>query len=179
MIQDKLLIIQFKRNRPDALKSIYQKYRLYLLKIAVAIMNDTYAAEDVVHDVFIKFAGSAKTLKISGNLKSYLRSCVLNQARNHIRTCTVRAHTSLENAGEISSDGQRPEQWVSLDEQSAKINESLASIPYEQREVISLHIFGQMKFREIAKMQNVTLKTVQSRYRYGLDKLRSLLNNEV
>jgi DNA-directed RNA polymerase specialized sigma24 family protein len=36
-----------------------------------------------------------------------------------------------------------------------------------------------MKFRAIAKSQNVSINTVQSRYRYGLDKLRSLLNSEV
>jgi DNA-directed RNA polymerase specialized sigma24 family protein len=36
-----------------------------------------------------------------------------------------------------------------------------------------------MPFREVAKWQKVSIKTVQSRYRYGLGKLRELLNSEV
>jgi DNA-directed RNA polymerase specialized sigma24 family protein len=55
----------------------------------------------------------------------------------------------------------------------------LIKVPFEQREVIVLHLYGEMKFREIATLQAVSLKTIQSRYRYGLDKLRSILNSEV
>ena len=149
------------------------------MKIATALLNDTSSAEDIVHDVFIKFAGSANSLHISGSLKGYLRVCVLNEARNHIRAGGVRNHTALDNTVEIASDNLKPDQWISLSEQSAKINDALKAIPTDQREVIVLHIYGNAKFREIALMQNISLKTVQSRYRYGLDKLRSLLEPEV
>ena len=59
-----------------------------------------------------------------------------------------------------------------------KISRALAQIPYEQREVVVLHLHGDMKFREIAGLRAVSTKTIQSRYRYGLDKLRSILNSE-
>jgi len=55
----------------------------------------------------------------------------------------------------------------------------MAEVPYEQREAVILHIKGRMKFREIAKLQGVPTSTSCARYRYGLDKLRSLLNSEV
>jgi len=55
----------------------------------------------------------------------------------------------------------------------------MAQLPYAQREVVVLHVQGGMKFRAIAKSQNASINTVQSRYRYGLDKLRSLLNGEI
>jgi DNA-directed RNA polymerase specialized sigma24 family protein len=42
-----------------------------------------------------------------------------------------------------------------------------------------LHLKGGLKFREIAKLQCVSVSTIHGRYRYGLDKLRSLLNSEV
>jgi len=44
--------------------------------------------------------------------------------------------------------------------------------------VIVLHLKGGMKFREIAVVQGVSISTVQGRYRYGLDKMRSVLNEE-
>ncbi|MHC4692661.1 MAG: sigma factor-like helix-turn-helix DNA-binding protein, partial [Planctomycetota bacterium] len=49
----------------------------------------------------------------------------------------------------------------------------------EQREVIILHLQGGMMFSHIARLQGISVNTIRSRYRYGLDKLRSLLNSEV
>ncbi len=59
------------------------------------------------------------------------------------------------------------------------LRDALAQIPYEQREVLTLYMQGDMAFKQIAKIQNVSINTVQGRYRYGLDKLRSLLNGEM
>jgi RNA polymerase sigma-70 factor (ECF subfamily) len=55
----------------------------------------------------------------------------------------------------------------------------MAQIPYEQREVVTLYMQGDMTFRQIAKIQNASINTVQGRYRYGLNKLRSILNSEI
>jgi len=55
----------------------------------------------------------------------------------------------------------------------------MAQLPYEQREVIILHLMSDMRFRAIAGTQGVSISTVQSRYRYGLNKLRTLLDSEV
>ena len=55
----------------------------------------------------------------------------------------------------------------------------MADLPDEQREVVLLRLTADMKFRDIAKLQQVSINTVQGRYRYGLDKLRSVLNGEV
>jgi len=51
-------------------------------------------------------------------------------------------------------------------------------LPYAQREVFVLHVQGEMKFREIAKLQNVSIKTVLSRYHYGIEKLQALLQKD-
>jgi RNA polymerase sigma-70 factor (ECF subfamily) len=72
-----------------------------------------------------------------------------------------------------------PEQAVIRDEVSQQLNIALAELPYEQRETVVLHLKGGMKFKEIAVLQSVSINTVQGRYRYGLDKLRSMLNDEV
>ena len=63
-------------------------------------------------------------------------------------------------------------------EELKRLNSALAQLPCEQREVILLHLQGGLRFTEIAGLQNVSIKTAQSRCRYGLDKLRSLLDSE-
>jgi RNA polymerase sigma-70 factor, ECF subfamily len=55
----------------------------------------------------------------------------------------------------------------------------MADLPCEQQEILILRLHENLKFREIARLQGVSVKTVQSRYRYGLEKLRALLNAEV
>ncbi|OHB83890.1 MAG: hypothetical protein A2Z38_11725 [Planctomycetes bacterium RBG_19FT_COMBO_48_8] len=72
-----------------------------------------------------------------------------------------------------------PERWIIHGEELYRLNNAMSQLPYPQREVVILHLQGDMKFKTIAKSQNVSINTVQSRYRYGLDKLRSLLNSEV
>ncbi|GAH81632.1 unnamed protein product [marine sediment metagenome] len=66
-----------------------------------------------------------------------------------------------------------------VEEISQRINNAMAHLPYEQQEVVIMHLQGELKFKEIAKAQGVSVGTVQSRYLYGLRKLRSLLNGEM
>ncbi len=85
MIEDKLLILKFKQGRHEALRQIYDKYKVELLRLAVVLIGDVNTAEDMVHDVFVKFARSADRIKLTGNLKNYLVTSVINRVRNHLR----------------------------------------------------------------------------------------------
>ena len=178
MLHDKLLIIRFRQGSHDALTRIYEKYKLYLLKIAVALLHDVTTAEDVVHDVFLNFAQSAQTIKINGSLKAYLRTCVVNSVRNKLRADNTRSYVELSQAGPIASNQNTADKWVIIKEDSIRISNALSQLPLEQRETVVLHLHAGMKFREIAKSQALSTKTIQSRYRYGLDKLRSILISE-
>jgi RNA polymerase sigma-70 factor (ECF subfamily) len=60
-----------------------------------------------------------------------------------------------------------------------RISEAMVKLPVEQREVVTLHFEAGLGFRQIASIQNASINTVQGRYRYGMDKLRSLLDGEV
>jgi RNA polymerase sigma-70 factor (ECF subfamily) len=178
MIEDKLLVWKFKHGSNEALCRIYEKYKDNLLRLATALLNETSAAEDIVHDCFVSFAQSADRLNLRGNLKSYLSTCVVNRVRSWHRSRRRQKTTKLNAAEAAISDTKRPEQWIIDSEQLRQLNNALAQLPYEQREAISLHLQGGMKFREIARSQDVSTSTIQSRYRYGLDRLRSILDSE-
>ena len=179
MLEDRVLIWKFKCGSREALCRIYQKYRKDLLRLATILLNDTSDAEDTVHDVFLSFAQSAQTLKLSGNLKSYLLTCVANRARNKNRANQHRQTVGLDEAQPVISDAKQPDQWIISNEELRQWSDRLARLPYEQREVIILHLRAGMKFRQIAKLQGISVNTIKGRYRYGLDRLRSILNGEV
>jgi RNA polymerase sigma-70 factor (ECF subfamily) len=79
----------------------------------------------------------------------------------------------------MTSDSQQPERIAVQTEQAMLIEQAMAQLPYDQQEAVILHLQVGMTFREIAESQGVSVNTVQSRYRYGLEKLRSLLDGKV
>ena len=179
MIEDKLLIWRLKHGSSDALGRIYKKYKDNLLRLAFGLLNDRAAAEDIVHDCFVSIAQSPEKLRLSGSFKSYLATCVVNRLRNANKAGRRREVIGPDEAGAEMSNLTRPEQWITDSEQLRQLNDALAQLPNQQREVVILHAQGEMKFKAIAELQDVSINTVQSRYRYGLDKLRSILNSEV
>ena len=178
IVEDKILIWRFKRGSRDALQHIYEKYIVYLVTLATALSNDVNTAEDIVHDVFVSFAQSSGRLRLEGSLKAYLATCVVNRIRDRIRT-KHRQPSALDEAHSICSTTNRPELSAVCSEELQQLCRAMAQLPYEQKEVIMLHVHGGMMFKQIAKSQQISINTVQSRYRYALDKLRSLLNGEM
>jgi len=178
MLEDKLLVWKFKRGSADALRRIYEKYKNDLLALAIALSRDRTAAEDVLHDVFVSFAQYADKLQLRTSLKSYLSSCIANRVRNMNRAKSQRT-MQLNNSEAVDSDCNGPQRLAISAEQSERVEMALSELPYQQQEVIILHFQSGMRFKAIAESHGVSINTIQSRYRYGLDKLRSLLNSEV
>lgn len=179
MVEDRLLLWRFKKGNEGALRRVYEKYRTRLLKLANALSNDKDLAEDVVQDVFVSFAQSAGRLRVDGNLRAYLATSVANRVRNRFRDGRSNQHVGLDSADAIASESRTPPQWASYSEDMRKVNDALEQIPYEQREVVLLHVHGGMKFKAISQLQNVSINTVLSRYRYALEKLRILLKEQM
>jgi len=174
MLEDKRLILDLKRGDKQALRRIYMEYKDNLLTIAASMLHDTYAAEDVLHDVFVSFAGGIGGLQLRGSLKSYLTASVMNRVRDIYRR--KKHHlVELEEAGQLASDSDGPVRSAEFGEEAWRLTDALARLPLEQRETIVLHLNAGMKFKEIARMQKIPLSTVQGRYRYGLEKLRTIL----
>jgi len=178
MLEDKMLVWKFKAGNKEAFHRIYNKYEIYLLTLAVNLLHDTAAAEDVVQDVFIKFVQSIDKFRLKKSLKTYLAVCTANRAKDLLRKRN-RLITVQENKKKVQRNDNNPIQLVINNEQMRLVGSALQQVKYEQREAVVLHLQGDMKFKAIAEVQNVSIKTAQSRYRYGLDKLRSILNSEV
>lgn len=179
MLSDTILIRKFNRGSADALQAIYEKYRGTMLTVATALCNDAHTAEDVVQDCFITFAKSGRQLKIRGSLKSYLTTSVVNRIRDRYRQGKNHKTSALEKADMHPSGDDGPTAIAICNEQIKLLAGALAEISPEEREAVVLHTRGQMTYKEIADVQNVSIPTVQRRYHSGLDRLRVLLNGEV
>ena len=179
MLEDKLLVWKFNRGSKDALRHIYEKYKDDLVTLAAALLTDVSSAEDVVHDVFVCFIKSSQRFRLTGTLKGYLATCVANGARNRNKARQKRLSYGLDEADRGSPNSNNPDAAAIFGEELRQLSSALSQLPYEQREVLLLHSYSGLKFRTIAGSLGVSINTVQGRYRYAVDKLRSLLNGEV
>lgn len=176
-MEDKLLVLRCKGGSTRAMAQIYRKYRKDLLVLAMALLNDKAAAEDIVQDVFVGFAESVSAFRLTGRLRAYLMTCVANRARNHNRA--KRPH----DASRVARSRDRhvtpgPVERLVCNEQLQRLAEALDQLPYEQRETLMLHMYGGLSLRAVARTRGLSANTVMSRYRYGIEKLRGLLNGE-
>jgi len=177
-MEDKLLVIRCKRGSKEALARVYQKYKRDLLLLAIALLNDKSAAEDIVHDVLVRFVEDLHRFRLTGSLKGYLLTCVANCARNRNRAASVRAGIATNPPEPSNCGSDDPSVTVVCNEQLQQLSAAMAQLPYEQREAVLLHLHAAMTFDAIAEAQEISVNTAKSRYRYGLDKLRMIFNHE-
>lgn len=160
-----------KRDR-EALARIYLAYKDSLFTVAVYVLGDRAAAEDVVHDVFVSLARRARRLRSRGRLKEYLLASCVNRARDLLRR-RQRERRAMR-AADPPTTTVTPDRQAQEADETARVVEALASLSPEQREVVALRIHGQQKFREIAELLGIPPSTAKSRYRYALDALRAV-----
>jgi RNA polymerase sigma-70 factor (ECF subfamily) len=178
MIEDELLKWRLRRGSRAALARIYEKYVHLLLSVAMGLLNDPHEAEDVVQDVFVSFAKGAAGFRLRGSLKAYLATSVVNRVRDRARRAQSR-QCRLDRLVTAPAELGSPEQSLAYGERCERLSRALAELPYEQREVVVLKVKQEMTLRQIARLQGVSISTVHGRYRYGMDKLRALLDGEV
>ena len=178
MLEDEILKWKFKGGSSEALARIYEKYVDALLTLAMGLLNDPHEAEDVVQDVFTRFARSANGFTLRGSLKAYLTTAVVNGVRDRVRREKRRPAASSRDVS-LASTSRGPDETLVFAEDAARLSDALTELPQEQRETVMLKLKSTMKFRDIAKIQGVSINTVQGRYCYGLKKLRASLNGEV
>ncbi len=179
MFEDRSLVRRFNAGDAQALRRIYEKYRPDLFRVAGALLYDSVAVEDVVHDVFVGFASQAGRFELKGSLKGYLAICVANRARNVIRQDRQIGPERLAEHRPESPRQPDSSELVSDAELHQRVRMALAGLAPEQRQAIVLHVLGSLRFREIARQTGESVNTVKSRYRYGIRKLRSVLDGQV
>jgi len=156
-------------------EEVYRTYKDDLYTATVCLLGgDTAAAEDVLHDVFVALARRADEWEFTSSVRNYLLTSCLNRARDVLR------HRGREKSSEETLRAQLPtvpdpSTMAGTTDEAVVLITALGLLPADQREVVTLHIHGQMKFREIAELLEISINTVQSRYRYALSALRTML----
>ena len=149
---------------------LYRRHGAALLLFAAAISGDRCRAQDALHQVFLKAIENG-SLSQATNIKAYLFACVRNAVLNDAKL--QERNMPLD----VNSAWFRPPDRDYAAEQN--LRRALGDLPQDQREVMVLHVWGELTFSEIGELLGVSSNTAASRYRYALAKLRdSMLAKE-
>ena len=146
-------------TRPEHLAAdLYAAHRLALVRLAVLLVDDVGAAEDVVHDVFAGMLTGGKQLRDPDAALAYLRRAVVNRARSALRRRrTARAYTPPEDASRAG-----PADVVLLSEEHREVCAALQTLPTRQREVLVLRYWSDMSEIQISETLGISRGTVKS-----------------
>ena len=166
------------RGDESALASLYDASSRLVYGLALRILVDTGAAEEVTLDVYLQVWRQANRFdttrgRVSTWLLSMARSRAIDKLR--VRPKDVSQSETLETVAKIQSEMPGPEESAALAQQQAQVRRALDGLSAEQRQAIELAYFGGLSQSEIALELNEPLGTIKTRIRNGMLKLRELL----
>lgn len=160
---------QVDRNAVE-IEVLYREHGAALLLFATAMTGQQSQAQDMIHQVFLKLIENGK-INRAEDKKAYLFACVRNAVLNEHKIGNRPASLNEETA------------WFSPPDRDyageQNLRRALAALPEDQRQVVILHIWGDLTFLQIGDLLGISSNTAASRYRYALGKLRdSMLAKE-
>ncbi len=184
-VSDETLASQVARGDSGALETLYDRHASTVLAVALKIIGEQTAAEDVLQETFWRAWRSASTYRQErGSFTGWLFRIARNLAIDAYRRRNVRPQTVLEvdEADSLLDRIPDPDSNVAEQAQTALMNQRvrkvLAGLPRAQRQVIELAYFYGMTRQEIAEATGEALGTIHTRARLGLQKIREELEKE-
>lgn len=172
------LIAQIASGNQEALSEFYDQTNRMVFSLAVRMLNDRSAAEEITLDVFMQVWKQAASFDPErGKPLTWLLTIARNRTIDRMR-CSAWMHreqTPLEDVIPFIADYHSPAEGVELREMRAQVRGALAKLKPEQREVIEIAYFGGLTQQEIAEHLNLPLGTVKTRMRTAMLRLRELL----
>lgn len=180
-VADLDLIRSFQAGDTEAFDVLVTRYKDRIYSSILFFVKDTYLAEDLFQDVFIKIIDTLKNkryteegkflpwaLRIAHNL------CV-DYFRKVKRTPAIKTSEDQDIFEVINVSQEAPDQKLMRGESHDKVRRMLDLLPEEQREIIVLRHYANLSFKEIAEITNCSINTALGRMRYGLINLRKMM----
>ena len=182
--EDKSLMECISNGDKAALESLYSRYSRPVYSLAVHMLRDPNAAEEVTQDTFFNVwrrAGSYKSNR--GKVTSWLFSIAHNRTIDELRKRRreynrVKYDVDLTNKP-TESRSDDPTEYASVQYEGSRLKSALMTLRPEQRDVVVLAYFGGLTHSEISRELDQPLGTVKTRMRLAMKKLRQVLEPQI
>jgi RNA polymerase sigma factor (sigma-70 family) len=149
-----------------------------LVRLARLFVDDRDAAEDVVQEAFLRLARHARDIEAIDRAPAYLRSIVLNLARDHNRRglVSLRHHSTAGHDIDVEHDPTAEvADRLARDADHVRVIEAVRNLPIRQRDCVTLRYFEEYSIDRIADTLGLSANSVKTHLRRGMEHLgRSL-----
>ncbi len=184
--QERAWLDEYRRGDREALGKLVEHYRRPLYSFILKMTEGRVDADEIFQEVWIRAIRKLDAFReenFLGWLFRIAHNLIIDVARR--RKLFVDPETGTHGSQSRSSwvhrlpaSGPGPATHAAGHDLGRKIQEALARLPPEQREVFLLRTEGEVPFKEIAKIQGVTLNTALARMHYAVLKMREALRDE-
>ena len=156
---DDQLITRAKHGDREALGEIYVRYRPRMHRFALKLLRDSDEAEDCTQEAFIKAQKGMADLQVASSLRAWLFSIIRNEVFEHFRKNRRNGHLD----GDEVWNGSSPHEEVVSAETTEIVQDAIAELKEEYREVLILREYERMSYAEIGNVTGDTESSVKSR----------------
>lgn len=167
-LSDFELVRHTNEGRPDAFSVLVKRYQKPLTHLSMRYVHDFSLAEDIVQDSFMKAFEKLSSFQFRSAFKSWMYRIVINTAKNSLRSKKINidldsVQLKVDSVCEITLIEKQ------LIEQAKMIIDVL---PDKQKKAVSLRVFEDLSFKEVAQNMDCPYDTAKANYRHGLIKLK-------
>lgn len=167
------LLLRVGQGDREAFAQLYGLTRGAVYALALSLLRDAHEAQDLSQDVFVRVWESAPSYRPQGSPMAWLLTVARNLARSRLRQSG-----RLTGLDEAEWDALPADAPAVAPEDRVVLQDALARLGAEERQIVLLHAVTGLKHREIAQLLELPLSTVLSKYHRGLKKMKALMKGE-
>jgi RNA polymerase sigma-70 factor (ECF subfamily) len=175
---ERSLVRRLCEGEETALAELYDGYSAFVFGLALRVVRDRSAAEDITQDVVVQMWQQPERFDPSrGSLRSFLATVTHRRAIDHVRREEARRRREAKAAG----DGHEPDRTVRLDHdhRTDAVRDAVATLPSAQREALELAYYHGHTYRHVAAVLGIPEGTAKSRLRLAIARIAKELRSEV
>jgi RNA polymerase sigma-70 factor (ECF subfamily) len=156
------LIARFRNGDMEAFRKIYDTFCGPLYRFAYSYLKDSFEAEEIVQDVFLKVWEKRDEVDEHKSIKSYLYRITVNKVFNELKHRVVKQKYEQHAINFNHETGETPESAIQFQELNKKLELLLTQLPEQQRNIFIMSRWKGLSNAEIAESLNLSIRTVEN-----------------
>ncbi|MEM1407949.1 MAG: RNA polymerase sigma-70 factor [Bacteroidota bacterium] len=173
--EDLFELVQKKDSYPT-FEKLYKRFYSMLISHAFRYMRSTQQADDMVSEVFYKIWKRRSEIKMTSSLQSYLYTSVRNKCLDHLRSESRVEHCDDDVLVDFDAKTATPHQYTVGEELKKRIENAIEALPNDRRRIFRMSRDNGLKYKEIADILGISIKTVETQMGRALKHLRNELS---
>lgn len=177
--QETNIIKGIRNGDESAFEFIYQNYYTALCVLAIRIIKIQEEAEEIVQEIIVNLWNKRESINITKNLKAYLFQSVHNNALNHLKKQNRENNYTISISEHLQEVYANQSEKILVNELETIVKEAIEKLPEQTKSIFKQSRFEGLKYSDIAKNENLTIKGIEFHMSKALQFLKTELKEHL